>query len=111
MENKKLPIVLFNGPVITTTGLYRISDIELGPAKKLVEAYNFISAIGHEATAEIMSELLGVSVPNNRIKFEQAVDQLALVFNLNERPLEGVILSKAEINKIGYSLKLIKRLE
>lgn len=107
----KLPIALFNGTVATTNGLYRVSDIDVDSAKRLVKEYSHISAIGHEATAEIMTELLDAEIIFNRIQFRQAVDQKAIVFKLNERPVEGAILSKEEIEQVGYSLKLMERLE
>jgi hypothetical protein len=107
----KLPIVLFNGTVATTNGVYRVSDIDVDSAMRLVKEYQYISAIGHEATAEIMTELLGVKISFNRIQFKQEVTQIAIVFKLNERPIEGAVLSKGEIIKVGYSLKLMERLE
>lgn len=111
MENKRLPIALFNGTVATTNGLYSIEDIDLKTAKKYVKENGFISAIGHEATAEIMSEILGQDISMNRIQFHQKVGQIAIVFKLNERPEEGKILSRHEVEKVGYSLKKMERLE
>lgn len=111
MNINKLPVALFNGTVATTNGLYRISDVDLDTARKLVKEYSHVSAIGHEATAEIMTELLGVKISFNRIQFRQEVTQIAIVFKLNERPVEGAVLSKEEIIEIGYSLKLMERLE
>lgn len=105
-----LPIVLFNGTVATTNGLYSIKDIDVSEARKYTKQYGTISAIGHEATAEIMSELMGEHIPMNRIQFQQEVGQIAIVFKLNERPPEGVILNKEEIKRIGYSLKIMERL-
>ena len=111
MNSKKLPIGLFNGTVATTNGLYRISDIDIDSARNLLKEYPHISAIGHEATAEIMTDILGVEIAFNRIQFKQEVSQLAIVFKLNERPIEGLVLSREEVEKIGYSLKLMERLE
>jgi hypothetical protein len=56
-----------------------------------------------------MSELLGVGVPVNRQQFAQEVEQLALVFKLNGRPPEGAVLTRQEIEEIGYSWKLLTR--
>jgi len=106
-----LPVALFNGTVATTNGLYKISDIDVCSAKRLVEENVHISAIGHEATAEIMSDLFGMEISFNRIQFKQEVNQKAIVFKLNERPIEGAVLSKGEVEKIGYTLKLMERLE
>nr|WP_312578762.1 YddF family protein [Sedimentibacter sp.] len=111
MKGENLPVGLFNGTVATTDGLYRISDIDLKNAKEYLKRNGFISAIGHEATAEIMSELLGYHIPMNRIQFHQEVGQIAIVFKLNERPPEGEILSRKQVEQIGYRLKIMERLE
>ncbi|MEA5083321.1 MAG: DUF1874 domain-containing protein [Lachnospiraceae bacterium] len=66
---------------------------------------------GHEATAEIMSDLLEANIPLNRIQFHQQVKQIAIVFKLNERPPEGVLLNRKEIESIGYSLKIMERFQ
>jgi Domain of unknown function (DUF1874). len=107
----KLPIAFINGTVATTNGVYRISDIDFDTVRGLVKERPYISAIGHESTAEIMTELLGVEISFNRIQFEQEVNQIAIVFKLNIRPIEGVVLSKQELIEVGYSLKLMERLE
>ncbi|WP_058486998.1 YddF family protein [Defluviitalea phaphyphila] len=106
-----MKIALFNGTVVTTNGLYRISDIDVENVKKLIDENGFISAIGHQSTAEIISDLLKINVSMNRIQFKQEVGQKAIAFKLNQRPPEGVILSRDEIEKIGYSFRLIERLE
>jgi hypothetical protein len=111
MKRSKLPVALFNGTVVTTNGLYAVKDIDLESAKRLVKKQGFISAVGHEATAEILTEILEVDVPMNRIQFYQEVGQKAIVFKLNIRPAEGCILNREEIEKIGYTLKIMERLE
>ncbi len=107
----KLPIALLNGAVVTTNGLYRISDISVQEARDLLYQNNFVSAIGHKTTAQILSELLKIPIQMNRIEFQQQIGQKAIVFKLNRRSPEGSILSKQEIEEIGYSLKLMDRLE
>lgn len=111
MKETTFPIVLFNGTVATTNGLYEVSDIDTGTARALLKNYGFISAIGHEATAAIMSELLGQPIMMNRIQFYQQVGQIAIVFKLNERPSEGVVLNREEVERIGYCLKQMIRLK
>lgn len=109
--SKKIPVVLLNGTIVTTNGLYLIDDIEIKEAKEYINKLGFISAIGHSATAEIMSEILNIKIPMNRIEFLQQVNQIAIVFKLNHRPPEGIVLNKEEILKIGYTLKVMKRLK
>jgi len=110
MQNN-LPIAVFNGVVCTSNGLFKVSDISVEEARKMVNENDVISAVGHESTAEIITELLGVEIPMNRIQFHQAPGQLAIVFKLNVRPQEGYILNRQEITDVGYSFKLLQRLE
>lgn len=110
-NSEELPIAFLNGTIATTNGIYRISNIDIKEARELVRDHAIISAIGHEATAEKLTELLGVEIAFNRIQFKQEINQLAIVFKLDERPVEGAVLSKEEIEKVGYSLKLMERLE
>lgn len=111
IEDANLPIALFNGTVATTNGIYSIQDIDLDTAKEYIKKNGFISAIGHEATAEIMSKLLDAEIPMNRIQFYQQVGQVAIVFKLNERPAEGIVLNREQVEKVGYRLKIMNRLE
>lgn len=106
-----IKVAIFNGTVATTNGVYRISDIDLDSVKKLICKNGFISAIGHKSTAETISDLLNMNIDMSRINFKQEVGQKAIVFKLNKRPPEGSILSREEIEEIGYSFKLMERLE
>lgn len=111
MMDETMKVGIFNGTVATTNGVYRISDIDIDEARKLISENGFISAIGHESTAEAISEVLKIDIPMSRINFEQQVGQKAVVFKLNKRPPEGSILCRKEIEEIGYSFKLMERLE
>ena len=106
-------LALLNTSILTTAGAYRLIDITLDDARRIVSdhAGNLDSAIGHQSTAEIMTTLLGTEIPVNRQMFTQEVGQAALVFKLNGRPPEGKILTVEEIEEIGYKFKVLKRLE
>ena len=41
--------------------------IDLERARKIVREMEFTSAVGHEATAKVLTELFGVEIPHNRI--------------------------------------------
>lgn len=105
-----MKVGLFNGTVATTNGIYKISDIDKHRARKIIMREGFVSAIGHKSTAQALSDLISVDIPMNRINFKQEVGQKAIVIKLNKRPPEGIILNREEIEKIGYSLKLMERL-
>ena len=106
-----MKVGIFNGTVATTNGLYRVSDLSIRDAKKLLRENGYISAIGHESTAKIISELMEMDILMNRIDFAQMVGQKAVVFKLNRRPKEGTVLSRAQVEEVGYSFKLMERLE
>ena len=108
---EQYPVAIFNGPVCTTNGLYRISDLEVEEAKTLLAQHGFVSAVGHQASAQVLSAILEVDVPMQRIEYLQAVGQKAIALKLNIRPPEGQILSAEEMFKVGFELKLLERME
>jgi hypothetical protein len=105
------PVVIFNGPICTTTGLYRVSDLEIEEAKRLIQTFGFVSAVGHRASAEVLSSILEAEVPMNRIEYSQRVGQKAIALKLKIRPAEGRILTASEMIQIGFNLLLLERLE
>ncbi|MGC8647172.1 MAG: STIV orfB116 family protein, partial [Thermoplasmata archaeon] len=86
------------------------SFIEVEEARRLV-AEGFTSAIGHQATAEALTLLLGIPVPVNRVQvFLEPGDSL-LAFSLRERLPEGKIITNVEeLFNIGFDFLLIRRL-
>jgi hypothetical protein len=107
--SKKLAIL--NTSILTAEGSYTLKQISLEEAKSLVSSSEVLSAIGHQSTADILTELLETEVPLNRIMFVQETGQQAIVFKLNGRPEEGKILSREEIEAIGYKFQLLTRTE
>lgn len=106
-----MKLAILNTAIMTTDGTYTIRTVTLGTARELVATANGLdSAVGHPSTAEILTELLGVSVPVNRQQYAQQVGQLALVFKLDGRPKEGTELGKAQLEEIGFTLKIMERL-
>lgn len=106
----KQPVVLFNGPIITANGTFRMTDLGVEKARRLVQRHGFVSAIGHDASARVLSDILQVSVPKKRIEYKQAVGQKAIALKLNVRPPEGEVLNRVEMHEVGFSLKLIERI-
>lgn len=124
-------ITLLNTSIITAYGSFLYQPLPLDGAIELVQPIpcincigngcplcdgrgqiqGFDSAIGHQSTAEILSELLGVSVPVNRQNYIQPPNSNAVVFKLKERAPEGAILSRPQIEKIGYEFGLLTRFE
>ena len=106
-----MKVTLLNTSVLANYGSYEYLPISLDEAKDLVRENAFQSAIGHQSTAEVLTELLGVKVVANRLEFFQTVDDIALIFKLRSRPPEGKILSGEEIEEIGYDFGILRRLK
>ena len=108
MSNK---VLLLNAAVLTANGTFKLSNISLDDVKEMLTEENIISAVGHSATADIMTELVGITIPTNRIQVKQEAGQNAIIFKLLKRPEEGKILNREEIEEIGYEFLLLERLE
>jgi uncharacterized protein yddF len=102
------PVAVLNSGIVTADGRYVLETIGLEEARRLVRG-RIESFVGHQPTNDLMSTLLGVEIPYNRGIFSHKVGQIALIFKLNERIPNGVQLSKAEIEAIGYSFKKLIR--
>jgi hypothetical protein len=103
-------LAILNTSILTSDGQYVMETITLDQAKQLVkDADSIDSAVGHVSTAEILTTLLDINIDVNRQMFEQQVNQTALVFKLNGRLPEGVVLSRDEIETMGYSFKTLIR--
>jgi hypothetical protein len=57
-----------------------------------------------------LTTLLEFPVAANRMEFQQMLDDAALIFKLNGRPPEGKVLSREELEEIGYEFGLLSRL-
>jgi len=84
-----------------TVRLRRITPEE---ARELVKKNEFVSAVGHEATAEVLSRLLGVRVPFNRAAVYMQPGDEGIHFVLRTRLPEGKVLSEEELAKLDYWL-------
>jgi hypothetical protein len=105
-------LTLLNAAILTCYGVFNYSPISLTRARALVrEAKRVQSAVGHASTAEILSDLLDYPVSMNRMEYKQEAGEAALIFRLNQRPEEGKILSRKEIEEIGYEFGLLIRIE
>lgn len=107
----KKKIGILNTSILTCEGDYKLRQITLNEARDLIKNNEFVSAIGHKSTAEILTTLLEEKIEENRINFVQDVGQKCLVFKLLGRPEEGKILTIDDIINIGYKFQLLERLK
>lgn len=116
MSNEKTEkrLVLLNTSIVTAYGLYKYEPVTLSDAKALLFEYQQTnrpveSFVGHQETADFLTSLLKFPVMFNRMDYEQALDDLALVFKLRSRVDEGHILNGEEIEEMGYDFGLLSR--
>lgn len=100
-----------NTSILTSFGKFDYSPIDLSEVVELMVNNDYQSAIGHESTAEVMTTLTGINVVMNRITVDMQVGDSAIVFKLNARPAEGAILNREELERIGFSWGILKRLD
>lgn len=101
-------VAILNTSILTQFGAFTYRQVDIDAARQAVEG-EILSAVGHDATAEILSTLLGRAIPVNRIKYEQPIGEPALVFKLRGRIPEGKILTVEEIEAIGYDFGILDR--
>ena len=77
----------------------KVEEISVSEVKELL-SQGFESAIGHESTAKLLSQLLGVEVHAKRIMVTLESSTILIVFQLLERLPEGKVLSLEEIKQL-----------
>ena len=85
------------------------TKIDLETARLWIKAGDFISAVGHESTAKLLSELLGVKIEPNRIFVDMQKGDEALAIQFLQRVQEGKVLSKEELEELYKQGKIVFR--
>jgi len=84
------PSLLEGGAII------KASPISVGEVKALLKE-GFISAVGHESTARVLSKLLGTEVPFNRAQISIKEGDVIVSFQFLIRLPEGKVLGEDEV--------------
>ena len=103
-------LYLLNSPILTGHGLWRFSSLDLAAARRLA-AGGFVSAIGHAASARLLSTVLETEVPVARIRACLETGDTAIVLRLLERLPQGIVLDKDALDRLPWELGLLQRLE
>jgi hypothetical protein len=102
-------IALLTTALATATGTYTLKDITLDEAKELLKSNTIDSYIRHESTLNILTALLGTEIPAGTGQFTQTAWTSALVFKLNGRAPEGAVLTRDEIEDMGYKFQVLTK--
>ena len=73
---------------------------------KRVLSKGFVSAVGHKATAQLLSIVLGLPVPPSRNSVCMEKGDKAVHFFPKQRLPEGVVLGETELTELDYWLIL-----
>lgn len=97
-----------NSPILTEYGNWDFVGCDLSVAQIFLKKQDvFVSAIGHQATAELLSSILGMNIPMNRIQVKMKSGDKALVFRLIERIPEGKVLTAEELRTLKYEFGVL----
>ena len=83
---------------VTATGLLKNAD-KMG--------FTVVSAVGHESTAKLLSRILGIEVPMNRIQIKMEDGDWAIVLQLLIRLEEGRVLNEQELKQLLEQGKIV----
>lgn len=101
---------LMNTTILACDGNYSLRTISSEDAQKWASE-PFVSTIGHEGTATVAQELLGVPVEANRVFAILEPGDEALCLKLTGRLPEGKVLSAEELRDFPKEWKILRREE
>ena len=105
-------IYLLNTPILTDYGVYDFKKISQEVLRaQLLLSGGFTSAIGHQGTADLLSKILGIPVPMNRVAIRMAEGDEAIVFRLKNRLAEGTVLTEEQLSQLDYEFGILERIE
>jgi hypothetical protein len=80
----------------------RMRQTTVEEVRDLLKNNYWESAVGHEATASLLSKILGVEVPMRRVSIYAKPGDLLIHFALRTRLPEGRVLSEEELRQLDF---------
>jgi len=90
----------FSLSMISAPTTIKVIEVSAEDVKNILRD-GFTSAVGHEATAKIISVQLGVQVLVNRISIKLAPGDVLIVYQLLARLPEGKVLTEEEMKQVA----------
>ena len=78
---------------------------------KKILSRGFVSAVGHQSSADFMTQLLDIEIPMNRIQISMNKGDQAVILSLKTRLPETIVLDKEQIEALPFELGLLTRLK
>ena len=85
----------------------RVREVSVEDVKRLLRENSFTSAVGHQATADVLTRLLGTQIPFNRVQIQLNEGDVLVVFQLLTRLEEGKVLTEQELSKLQFKFLLV----
>jgi len=83
---------------------FRLATIE--EVKRLLSG-GFESAVGHDATADFLTRLLGIPVHMRRVALQLTPGDVLAVFQIMQRLPEGKLLTADELANVPYKFFIV----
>jgi hypothetical protein len=96
-----IPVDFEKHPQVTI----RIRKATVEEVRQLL-SHGFISAIGHQATADLLTTLIGIEIPYNRVTIKAKPGDKLVHFVLRERIPEGRVLTLDELKLLPFDLAI-----
>jgi hypothetical protein len=88
-------------------GIY-VTRLTIEDVIDLLENNVFESVVGHQSTADVLTQLLGIDIEMNRKMLKLTRGDTLIVFQLMTRLPEGKILSQEELENLDYTFYLVE---
>lgn len=91
-----------------SSNIIYIEKIPLDEVKARLSKRKFVSAIGHKSTADLLTKILDIEIPFNRVEIKLKKGEEMIAFQIKQRLEEGKILTEEEIKNIPYEFYYVK---
>jgi len=90
----------FSVNMLDSDATISFKKLSLDEVREKLQNNDFKSVVGHPATAQFLSELIGVKIDANREMYKMSKDDVLIVAVLGVRLPEGKVLSKEEVEAL-----------